>query len=224
MKKVPISQIYQTFNIPKNLAMHMLWVTSIGALTIENWSGPVIDRDRVISALLLHDIGNLIKFELSSSQAKKLYSKQELKKLVVFQKQMIGFYGDNADIANILILQELQVNKQIIQLLENHSFDYLPTLLDSENWNEKIVFYADLRVAPWGIVSVAQRVKNLRERYCHRNPDWNNNSLYKKWLNWSTQLEDQLNQQTKIDLESIPQNRIEEKVLALSDYKISVEV
>jgi len=204
--------------------MHMLWVTSIGALAIENWSGSAIDQNQVISALLLHDIGNVIKFELGSSQVKKLYSKQELEKLVIVQKQMIDLYGDNADIANILILKKLRVDKQIIQLLDNHSFDFLPTLLDSENWNEKIVFYSDLRVAPWGIVSVTQRIKNLKERYCHRNPDWNNNSLYKKWLNWSTQLEDQLNQHTKIDLKSLSQHQIEEKVLELSDYQISVEL
>lgn len=223
-KKIPVNQIYQRFNIPKNLAMHMLWVTSVGASAIENWRGTEINKEDIISVLLLHDIGNVIKFELHSRQAKNIYTEQELEKLLIIQNQMIALYGNNADIANISILKEIGVSEDIIQLLTNHSFDYLPSLLDSENWNEKIVFYADLRVAPLGIVPLKKRVEDLRERYSHRNQLWNDTTTYSNWLSWSKGLEKQLNQQTSIDLEHLTLNDIEQKISDLSTFKISVEV
>jgi len=223
-KKIPVNQIYKRFNIPENLARHMLWVAQIGVETIENWVGPNIDQENIISVLLLHDIGNIIKFELHSNEAKKNYSQRELEKLLPIQKKMIALYGNNADIANISILEEIGVNKDVIQLLTNHSFDYLPTLLDSENWNEKIVFYADLRVAPWGIVPLKKRVENLRDRYSHRNQQWKNKTTYSNWLNWSNKLEKQLNQQTSIDLKHLTLNSDEKKTSELSAFKISIEV
>ncbi len=202
----------------------MLWVAQVGVETIENWTGPNINQENITSVLLLHDIGNMIKFELHSNEAKKIYSHSELEKLLPIQKKMIALYGNNADIANISILKEIGVSEDIIQLLTNHSFDYLPTLLDSENWNEKIVFYADLRVAPWGIVPLKKRVENLRERYSHRNQRWNDKSTFSNWLNWSNKLEKQLNQQTNIDLEHLSLNDVERKISKLLTFNISIEV
>lgn len=60
-----ISQIYQLYPVPDNLAWHMLRVGAVGEWLINNLVNThLVDHHILISTLLLHDLGNLVKFDL----------------------------------------------------------------------------------------------------------------------------------------------------------------
>jgi len=233
MQKIPITQLYKKYHVPKNLELHMFWVSALGQKIIDHWVGPKLHQKHTVSALLLHDIGNLVKFELNSSWWLKNMQKIVLEEtnstnflnnLKKAQTQMIKKYGKNSELANVAILKEIGVEKGIIELIEDHSWERLTVALNTENWEEKIVEYCDLRVIPNGLTTVENRMNDLRQRYQHRDSSWADQESFQSRLSLVKQLEDQLEERTNIQLKTITHKEIESLVLPLSNYEIEVEV
>lgn len=232
MKKT-LSKIYQLYNVPPNLAEHMLLVAALGEHLMESWIEPPIDKEILTNALLLHDIGNLIKFDLDTDWSEQMIdktdylSKQENHPLDYWQKkqrEMIKKYGSNADEANVAIIKELIAYPKVSQLLEDHSFETLGKCLQGSDWGKKLVFYCDLRVEPRGLASVEERIRDLRKRYQHKDSQWADEDIYQRWLNSSLELEKQLDQHTSINLKTIKQSDFDQLVIKLADRLLEVEV
>lgn len=60
-----IHGIYERFRIPGNLQMHMFRVAGVGELISNNWKGLDISKEDIVAALLIHDIGNIVKFNMT---------------------------------------------------------------------------------------------------------------------------------------------------------------
>src|SRR5258708_24588552 len=58
-----ILQIYQKYNLPPNLIRHQLEVSAVGRYLCDHWTGTHVDKELITQALLLHDMGNIIKFK-----------------------------------------------------------------------------------------------------------------------------------------------------------------
>ncbi len=232
MKKA-LTEIYQLYNVPPNLAEHMLLVAALGKYVVESWIEPSIDKEIVINTLLLHDIGNLVKFDLDTDWSEQMMTKskylsnQENHTLQYWQKkqqEMISQYGPNADQANETIIKKIINDPKVSQLLENHSFTTLGDCLQSDDWEKKLVFYCDLRVEPQGLTSVEERIEDLRDRYRHRDSNWNDENLFRQWMNSSLELERQLDQHTSLDLRKVRQSDFDQLVRSLADKYLEVEV
>ena len=59
-----IAQIYEKLGTSPNLQQHMIRVTSVGLFILNNWNGEKLNTDTMTTMLLLHDIGNIVKFDL----------------------------------------------------------------------------------------------------------------------------------------------------------------
>ena len=57
-------EIYAEFKIMPNLQLHQLRVAAVGKLISEHFTVPVNVRD-VVLACLFHDMGNILKFDLT---------------------------------------------------------------------------------------------------------------------------------------------------------------
>lgn len=229
MPKTSIVQIYQNYQVPPNLQQHMLRVGAVGKLALDHWQGEKIDKQHILDALLVHDMGNLIKFELDKQQSKKMLkttkkTKASTKNWKKIQQQMIERYGSNADRANELIAQELSLHQRTQKLLMHHSFERLVEIAPENHWEEKLVFWADLRIAPQGLVSAEARIQDLKDRYEHRDERWADSSLYNLWLKTAITIERQLNQRTSINLQEITQQDLEPIVEQLTAYQLEIEV
>lgn len=232
MKKKVIN-IYQLYNVPTNLAEHMLLVAALGHHISQNWLQPTIDEELLIDTLLLHDIGNLVKFNLNSDASQRMIDQtkyllnQSQYPLDYWQKKqqtMIDKYSGNADHANIAIVKELTDNPNISNLLENHSFESLEEYLRTDNWEKKLVFYCDLRFTPTGLSSIEERIEDLRRRYQERDSKWLNAYNYQTWLENSLKLEQQLDQHTAVDLRQVKQTDFDQLVTSLAEKKLEVRV
>lgn len=165
-----IKQIYQKYNIPPNLQLHMKRAGAVGALIIDYWRDPSsLEKSAIIETLLLHDMGNIIKFDFSFSH---LLGEEETniehwKSVQADFKQLWG----NEHTATMEIAREIGVREKTIKLLEQMGSSNLGDVLEKGDWNAKISCYCDFRVSPTGVVSVNQRFDELIDRYHGRSHD-----------------------------------------------------
>lgn len=64
-----ILEIYKKYKIPHHLQLHILRVGAVATLIIDNINHELVtefDRNLIITICLLHDMGNVIKFDFSN--------------------------------------------------------------------------------------------------------------------------------------------------------------
>ena len=65
-----IIEIYKKYHLPENLQMHMLRVAACSNFIIDNWIGQEIDKELILRVSLLHDMGNMSKYQRAFQKMK----------------------------------------------------------------------------------------------------------------------------------------------------------
>ncbi len=228
MKTVLPQQIYQKYQLPVNLQNHMLWTAALGLLISSRWKGAKLDTRLITTNLLLHDIANLIKFDFNSPLSQQsITEKRDLKYWQNVKKNLKQNYGSDVLSASIRIIQELNPQKsdKIIDLLKKHTFETIPSLLNTQgSWEHKIVLYCDIRFKPEGISSLSDRIRDLQKRYQNRDDSWINKQTFKHRLDNSLKLEQQLDSHTEIDLPAVTQEQLEKYISQAEQYSLKVNL
>ncbi len=210
-----IKQIYEQYQIMPQLATHMLRVAGVGKLILDGWHGE-IDCDLVMKALLLHDMGNLAKFDFSNEGQKKQKS-AELVDLPYWRTQQAFFwakYGKQAHEATIAILKELGQG-EVISVLEQDHVGYAngyPAQLIQQDAPARIVGYADVRVTPVGVVSMKDRIADLYRRYGRE----------LSWYDFLYTLEKDVAAMTTTDLVAITEASVEPYFEEFLSYNVEI--
>lgn len=157
-----ISEIYTEYKIIPNLQAHMLRVAAVASIICDNFSEP-LPKEEIITACLLHDMGNIIKSYLE-------YFPEFLKPegLEYWQKvknDYIEKYGADEHEATIKIIKEIGLSDQIVRLADQVCFTLLCNHRDSDDMSVKITHYSDGRADPYGIVSYDERMDEGKKRY-----------------------------------------------------------
>lgn len=162
MKK--ITEIYEEYKIMPSLQMHQLRVAAV-ALKICNSLDVEIDKDKLVKSCLLHDMGNVIKFDLNQTKAIFGLSDEDLEEVNKLKNEFINKYGEDVHKATSMIIKELGMSNEIDYLLRNNNFRNICDILENGSLERKVVKYSDLRVAPNGVVSYGDRMKEGEKRY-----------------------------------------------------------
>ena len=172
-----IAQIYTQFKIPPNLQMHQKLVASVAALICDQWKGSLaayrINRDDLVAFLLIHDLGNIIKYKFDSESAKMLGA--EAKNVVYWKRvreEIIQKYGSNVKDASERMMLELDPPQGVRHLFSNMAFAKTDVIARGNDWSVKIAAYCDFRVGPFGVVSLQERLDDLRKRYGGKTHDF----------------------------------------------------
>lgn len=157
-----ITDIYEYYNIMPNLQLHQLRVAGVAMQICESLNISV-NKEEVITTCLLHDMGNIIKFTLE-------YFPEFLEPLGFeywkkVQNDYKEKYGNNEHEATIVIAEELGTSERVIDLINCISFKKAPDNARIDDIARKVVAYADMRVMPDGVTSLAHRCEDLRARY-----------------------------------------------------------
>jgi hypothetical protein len=190
-----IGQAYEIYQIMPQLSLHMRRVAGVGKLILEGWQG-VIDRDLVLKSLLLHDMGNIVKFDLASP----LMPIENMDYWMQVQQNFWKKYGRDTHEATKAIIRELkqdQVNKVMDEEHDGYSTGDTSKLL-SKDWPAKILAYCDVRVVPSGVTTLEERIKDLSNRY-HKPVEW---------YDFLYQLEENLRVMTTTNLEQITEETV----------------
>jgi hypothetical protein len=224
-----ITDIYREYKIMPILQQHQLRVTAVASLICENISVSV-DKESIIKACLLHDMGNIIKFIIGSIP--EAVEEEGLEYWHQVQNEFIAKYGKDEHHATLLIAEELGVGKKVYDLINCIGFHTAKENLECEDFNRKICAYADMRVTPSGVDSLENRLSNLKERYHGKNKTSNLDFGYEKdsleeHVEARELFEDSLKKIEKQIFEKCslnPEDISDEAVKSVVDYLKSVEI
>jgi hypothetical protein len=208
-----VKQIYNLYKIPPNLQKHMLRVTALSQLLIEKWEEIILDKDSITFACAFHDMANIIKYDFNKPP---LFTEEEneidyWKKI---QTEMIKKYGDNVHLATLKICKEIGLSLKALRLIKNLEWNNTLKILKQHDFESAIPIYCDMRIGPYGIMSIKDRLINLQTR---------NNSFNFSFINKAAGLlEKTLQKHILLKVDSINDSQINErfdKILKLDVLK-----
>jgi HD domain len=159
------SEIYLKYNINKGLQEHMIRVASVAELICTHATTP-LDTKNIVTACLLHDLGNLIKAKMDSMP--ELYEPEGVAYWSVVQSDMKATYGDDEHEATIAMVREINPGEQATFYFNAIGSEAMTRVYENGTLGEKIATYCDMRVGPFGIISLKDRMDDLRARYLIR--------------------------------------------------------
>ena len=121
------------------------------------------DAKNIISACLLHDLGNLIKSKIDTFPD--MYEPEGQDHWRARKQQMIEIYGPNEDRATEQMVREIGVTEEIERIIDVAKLEHCQLLKDAADDSSRLLLYADMRVQPYHIVSVPERFADIRDRY-----------------------------------------------------------
>lgn len=161
----PIAQIYEEYQIMPNLQVHQLRVAAV-AQQICDSATVNLDKHSVITACLMHDIANIIKFELK--RFPEFLEPQGLEYWQSVQKAFIDTYGADEHRAALKIAADMKMPQVIVNLIRSIGFGEIPEVVKRGSVEEKICCYSDQRVGPFGVITIEERLVEGKARYAHR--------------------------------------------------------
>lgn len=245
-----ILEIYKKYQIMPQQAEHQLFVAGVADLICDNIArgknaelllrrfgrspAPLasgqppnnaekeidIDRDSIIKACLLHDMGNIVKFDFEVTH--RLYpglfeAPKDREFWEKVQSEFLKEYSSNSHEATINIIIELGVSQRIRELVDCVGFDQGKDNAQSADFSKKICAYSDMRVGPKGVVSLEERMVDLRVRYKNRREGVHKRDEFENSLR---EIEKQIFAHCKIRPEEITNESIKEKLEVLRNYGV----
>ncbi len=157
-----IAEIYTDYYIMPQLQIHMYRVAAVANLICENFQIN-IDRRSIISTCLLHDMGNIIKFDLTKFP--EFNEPQGIEYWQMVKQNFIDKYGTDEHVATTEIALEVGASLRALELTNAIGFLKSVSVYESNEMEKMICLYADMRVAPSGIVSLKDRLDDFDSRY-----------------------------------------------------------
>jgi hypothetical protein len=157
-----IKQAYEEYMIPSNLQRHMLTVGALAEFVHKYWKDGRLNKNTLVKSALLHDIAKPINFDLSK-QASYGMTEKDISKLDRLQKKLKLLGGNEHEIA-IKICENIGCSKEVIETVGNTDWSYIPRLIKENNMGSLFVIYCDMRVGPNGVLSMEQRLEELKQR------------------------------------------------------------
>ena len=122
-----------------------------------------LDKEGVVDVCLVHDMGNIIKFDLTYFPD--FVQPEGLEYWQGVKDEYIQKYGPEEHVATEMICKEIGLSDTQIEYLEAVGFSRVKKAFASESLEKKICCYADQRVGPRGVLSVQERLIDGRKRY-----------------------------------------------------------
>ena len=211
-------EIYTAYEIMPGLQLHQLRVASVAKLMCENLNKPINIHD-VTLACLFHDMGNIIKSDLT--RFPEFLEPQGFAYWERVRAKFIEKYGDNAHHGNVAIAKEIGLNPSVIELIDGISFSNIEWIVANASFEQKISEYADDRVGPFGILSVADRLADARARYIDSGKTYYTLEGFEKLSKSVFVLEKQIFAETRIAPEDITDDAIAPLIEELRQYGVA---
>lgn len=211
-----ILDIYTEYKIMPNLQLHMLRVAAVASIICDNFIREV-NKEKIIFACLLHDMGNIIKSNLLYFP--EFNEPEGIDYWENVKSEYIKKYGDNEHNATLKIMEELGATPEYISIVDKIDFVNVCDHSMQEDFIMKIVVYADMRVDPKGVVSYEGRMNEAKKRYKtfrHLTTDKQREKLF----SCGQDIEKQIFSKCRIKPEDINDEIVEPIISSLKDFVI----
>lgn len=157
-----ISEIYDEYKIMPSLQAHMYRVAAVAELISNHLSIPA-EKEAITSACLLHDMGNILKFNFDLfpdflEPEGRAYWEH-------VQEEYRTRFGSDEHEATHAIALELHVPDRVIALISSIGFTKAQEVARKDDFSKKICCYSDHRVGPMGVLSLEERIAQGKIRF-----------------------------------------------------------
>jgi hypothetical protein len=157
-----VQEIYDNYKIMPTLQLHQFRVAAVGQILCDLIPG-FKETKEVVTTCLLHDMGNIIKFDLNYFP--EFLEPEGLEYWQRVKDEYIQKYGNEEHFATKNIVAELVDSEKIKEYVDQVGFSKLQETKEDSSLVKKICAYSDMRVGPYGIISIEERVADGRKRY-----------------------------------------------------------
>lgn len=198
-----------------NLQLHMLSVAAVAYMICDSID-VLLKKEDIITACLLHDMGNIIKSHLEYFP--QFNEPEGMEYWQTVKDDYVKKYGTNEHHASLEIVNELGLSKEVEKLVDVVDFHHTYTIFE-KTFEEQICLYVDSRVAPLGIMSTKERLAEGKNRYKDRPNAFSNEQWAVAEKNF-TEIEKQIFSKCKIKPEDINDDSVAPIIQKLRDFVI----
>lgn len=157
--------VYDVLGLPTGLRLHLARTVAVVRMMLEDDSPGGLRADAQC-AMALHDVGNAVKMSDDPETASRMLQEPEvtLPRWRLYSSFARARYGSDDHAATTAMLTELGVKQHLIELVARKSSKNLHSILETDSTLEMVVLYADMRVGPEGVVSIAERHREATAR------------------------------------------------------------
>ncbi len=194
-------EIYAAYTIMPSLQLHQLRVAAVAKLICDNFKQPIEKRD-VILACLFHDMGNIVKSDLTLYPD--LLEPEGQAYWENAKREFIQKYGLSAHAASVAIAREISLPESVVSIVDHIGFSEIENTGQGSSYEQKIAQYADCRVSTRGIVSVKERFEEAVGRYVKRYKTLEEaTAAYALYTTWGHEIERRIFSETPLVPEDI---------------------
>jgi hypothetical protein len=165
-----VTDIYREYRIPVIVQAHQLRVAAVGELVAKHVAG--LDAKNIVRTGLFHDAGNILKMDLSPGAVLlPLIAPDTVEELRAVQAECREKYGNDEHAMSIAVGRAVGLPEEVLTMIDNMRFSRTEWVLTEAPIEMKIIKYADLRVSPYGIVAMRERLDEAAKRYRGRSYD-----------------------------------------------------
>lgn len=215
-----IQEAYERYRVPSILQTHMYWVTAMAVYVSDHLLDPTqVRRDFLIAACLLHDMGNIVKFDLDKTPDSHIQEHKEYWRKV--QQEVKALYGDNEGVATVAMAREITQNGELLTLLGMSGLTKIMRAHESNDMTIKIFRYADERISPKGVVTVDERYDDIAKRYRGRDHPLADTKYLAQRRRIVQEIEKKIQTASLISLQSITTDMLDSYVRKLTTFVIT---
>jgi len=206
-----VKTVYSECKTPKNMILHMQRVAALAQIICDNWRGPKINNKNIIDAAALHDIAKPISFDFRK-QSKFELNKKETLKLIKFVTKLRNKFGKNEHDAAVWIAKKYKFSKDTARIVSNTWWARIEKLINKKEFDSLIVNYSDMRIGFNGLLTIEERIADLKLR--KKTEDFDS------YLRDGKKAEKLIQKYVKVNLNSINKEEVENKAKKETDEYI----
>ncbi len=145
----------------------MLRVAALGKIICEKLPTGSVQSSLVVKALFLHDMGNILKFDLSDTSLLAEEDKERVDDLLRVQHEFREQFGTTPDEATIAIIPTICSDPSVLKLYKDSQGSLVHQFVEEPIIEKKICYYGDMKIGPFGILPLEQRFADMNVRYPH---------------------------------------------------------
>ncbi len=210
-----IEEVYENYNVLPFLRLHMYRVAGVSAVICKSLNQSV-DTTSIVKAALLHDMGNIIKFDLETFEES--LKPQGLSYWEDVKIKFIRQYGEDEHKATLTIARQLEVSGYVLDLIDSVGFSKAKESFQTQNLGKCIVCYSDQRVSPHKVTDIKTRTEEGKKRYKDRkNFDA---SLFDEIVSYLYQIEQFIFLHSDISPQDVSDQVVNEIIPSLKKFEI----
>ncbi len=174
-------------------------------------------------ACLLHDMGNIIKFNMNLFP--EFFQPEGVEYWQGVKDDFIKKYGTDEHIATVEIakevLKDIKGKDRILDLIDAIGFSNAKRNAESRDYGWKIAAYADMRVEPQGVTTLESRLSDGNKRFKLNKPGISRHDFFVEMSGYLHTIQQQLFEGLDFTPESITEETVQPIMRALPETPVS---